>query len=284
MNKIIIIGAPRSGTNILRDVLTSFKYVGTWPCDEINLIWRYNYSRYPNDEFFIDMVQKNNSEYIRKQFEKLGANYSLETVVEKTCANSLRVGFVNKILPDAKYIFIYRNGFDAVSSAKKRWTSSFDLKYTMKKLRFVPYQDVPYYGYNFIKNRITRAFSDEKRLKTWGPVIEEFDSIDSMSLNEICAYQWKKCIKNSLRDFSKIDETKILKVKYEDFVTNPFETVEKICNYSGINPESKVIQRVIKNVSAKSIGKYKKELSASEIDLVGGIISEEMKALGYEVG
>jgi 6-pyruvoyl-tetrahydropterin synthase len=284
MNKLIIIGAPRSGTNILRDVLTSFKKVGTWPCDEINLIWRYNNSRYPNDEFSVDMAKKNNSEYIRKQFEKLGANYSLETVVEKTCANSLRVGFVNKILPDAKYIFIYRNGFDAVASAKKRWTSSFDLKYTMKKLRFVPYQDFPYYGYNFIKNRITRAFSDEKRLKTWGPVIEEFDSIDSMSLNEICAYQWKKCIKNSLRDFSKIDETRFFKVKYEEFVTNPFETVEKICNYSGINPEIKVIERAIKNVSAKSIGKYKKELSASEIDLVGGIISEEMKALGYEFG
>jgi len=33
---IIIVGAPRSGTNMLRDVLTSFDGVCTWPCDEIN--------------------------------------------------------------------------------------------------------------------------------------------------------------------------------------------------------------------------------------------------------
>ena len=40
-NTVIIIGAPRSGTNILRDTLTSLSNVGTWGCDEIPylVIW-----------------------------------------------------------------------------------------------------------------------------------------------------------------------------------------------------------------------------------------------------
>ena len=38
---VVIIGAPRSGTNMLRDVLTSLPGFATWPCDEINLIWRH---------------------------------------------------------------------------------------------------------------------------------------------------------------------------------------------------------------------------------------------------
>ena len=36
---VIIIGAPRSGTNMLRDILTNFEGIETWPCDEINYIW-----------------------------------------------------------------------------------------------------------------------------------------------------------------------------------------------------------------------------------------------------
>ena len=50
IQKVIIIGAPRSGTNILRDVLTSFDGICTWPCDEINYIWRHGNAKYPSDE------------------------------------------------------------------------------------------------------------------------------------------------------------------------------------------------------------------------------------------
>ena len=38
---VVIIGAARSGTNMLRDVLVKLPGVGTWPCDEINYIWRH---------------------------------------------------------------------------------------------------------------------------------------------------------------------------------------------------------------------------------------------------
>ena len=41
MIPIIIIGAPRSGTNILRNTLTTFFEIGTWDCDEIPYIWLY---------------------------------------------------------------------------------------------------------------------------------------------------------------------------------------------------------------------------------------------------
>ena len=34
---VVIIGAPRSGTNMLRDVLVGVGGYATWPCDEINL-------------------------------------------------------------------------------------------------------------------------------------------------------------------------------------------------------------------------------------------------------
>ena len=99
---VIIIGAPRSGTNMLRDVLTSLPGVATWPCDEINYIWRHGNVRYPSDELRPDMARTAVRKYIRKQFDWVAGKYQAHTGVEKTCANSLRVGFVDRVVPDAK--------------------------------------------------------------------------------------------------------------------------------------------------------------------------------------
>ena len=65
-------------------------------------------------------------------------------MVEKTCANSLRISFVNEVVPEAKYIFIYRDGIDSTGSAKLRWTAELDIHYILKKVRFVPMMDLPY--------------------------------------------------------------------------------------------------------------------------------------------
>ena len=48
---LVIIGAGRSGTNMLRDVLCRMPGLGTWPCDEINYIWRHGNRAHPDDEF-----------------------------------------------------------------------------------------------------------------------------------------------------------------------------------------------------------------------------------------
>ena len=42
---VIIIGAGRSGTNMLRDLLAQLPQFSTWPCDEINYIWRHSAKR-----------------------------------------------------------------------------------------------------------------------------------------------------------------------------------------------------------------------------------------------
>ena len=54
MQVVFIIGAPRSGTNMLRNILTNFDGVKTWPCDEINYILRHGNVRHPSDEFGVE--------------------------------------------------------------------------------------------------------------------------------------------------------------------------------------------------------------------------------------
>ena len=80
LKPVIILGAPRSGTNMLRDILCQHPNLITWDCDEINPIWKYsNYSK--SDELkpidCNDKIQK----YIYKIF-KISKNNS-RTVVKK---------------------------------------------------------------------------------------------------------------------------------------------------------------------------------------------------------
>ena len=86
---------------MLRDVLTSLPEFTTWPCDEINYVWRHGNVRYPSDEFPAELARPSVRAYIRSAFQQIGEGSPHEQVVEKTCANSLRVAFVNRVLPEA---------------------------------------------------------------------------------------------------------------------------------------------------------------------------------------
>ena len=130
---IIIIGAARSGTNMLRDCLTHFEGIGTWPCDEINLVWCHGNRDFASDEFGVAQANATARRYIRGAFARLARRRHLAFVVEKTCANSVRVPFVDEILPEARYIYIVRDGRDATASAMKRWVAQVDLLYLLRK-------------------------------------------------------------------------------------------------------------------------------------------------------
>ncbi|MDZ7846842.1 MAG: sulfotransferase [Owenweeksia sp.] len=155
---VIIIGAGRSGTNILRDSICSLPGFETWPCDEINYIWRHGNIGKATDRFTPEDARPSVKKFIRSQFEKFQRSSGAGTVVEKTCANSLRVAFINEILPGARYIFIVRNGYDVTSSAMARWRATLDLDYILKKARYVPKSDIPYYASRYLANRIKKFF------------------------------------------------------------------------------------------------------------------------------
>jgi hypothetical protein len=280
---IIIIGAPRSGTNMLRDILCEFKGVGTWPCDEINYIWRYGNMSLETDQFSKSLVTPKIKKYINKKFDELAQKNDLDVVIEKTCANSLRVPFVDEIVEDAKYIFIYRDGVDAAGSAKKRWTAKLDIPYILKKVRYVPLTDLPYYGVRYLWHRVYKLFSKEKRLALWGPQFNGLDeALKKYSLEEVGALQWKKCVDLSEEAFDNISEDRLVRVKYEDFVTNPQEELKKILEKFHIKYNDDEIKEYTKNVSSKSLGKGRKAFDKEQTEKITSLIKDSLQRYGYE--
>ncbi|MFO7971893.1 MAG: sulfotransferase [Desulfobacterales bacterium] len=278
----IIIGAPRSGTNMMRDVLTSLSGVATWPCDEINYIWRHGNVRHPSDEFKSDMARPQVCSYIRRQFDWVAKKYQVHTVVEKTCANSLRVGFVDRVVPEAKYIFIRRDGLDVVSSAIKRWKAGLDIRYLTRKARFVPAFDLPYYASSFLWNRIYRLLSREERLAFWGPKLDGMEELlVRYSLEEVCAIQWKRCVDKAEEVLAEIPAERWTEVSYESFVKKPEEEFKRIAEFLGMRALSDSIARAVKGASPRSIGKGRRDLGAEAIDRLMPFIQQTMLRYGY---
>ena len=280
--KVIIIGAPRSGTNMLRNVLTRLPGMETWPCDEINYIWRHGNALYPSDEFPLKFARPEVVHYIRGQFDKFFHSSNCQYVVEKTCANSLRVDFVDAILPDAKYLFIYRDGLDVVSSAMKRWKAELDIPYLFAKIRFVPVPDLPFYGLHYLWNRMHRLLSRDKRLAYWGPRLTGMDPLLSQyDLSEICALQWQRCVESAQQSFDSMPAGKVVQVRYEDFVKDGPEELARICDFLGRSGSKELIKKALCGVSAQSVGKGHNELGAERLSRILPLIGKTLERYGY---
>ncbi|WP_280551789.1 sulfotransferase [Halomonas sp. 25-S5] len=281
-NNVIIIGAPRSGTNMLRDVLCQFEGVATWPCDEINYLWRHGNVRHPSDEIPAERATPAVQSYMRKQFEWVAQRYNAHTVVEKTCANSLRVPFVDRAVPDARYVYIYRDGLDTTGSAKLRWQAKLDIPYLLEKVRFVPLTDLPYYGTRYLWSRVYRLFSREKRLAFWGPALDGMPEIlERHSLNEVCALQWQRCVENAEAAFTDMPPDRVIRVRYEDFVRDPEAQLKRLLAFLELEVPEEELRRAVAGVSSKSIGKGRASLEEGEVKRLESLIGEALERYGY---
>jgi hypothetical protein len=279
---VIIIGAPRSGTNMLRDALTEFPGIGTWPCDEINYVWRHGNVRHPSDEFTADMASDRVQRFVRRQFDWVARRYRVQTVVEKTCANSLRVPFVDAVMPDARYVFVRRDGLDAIASAMQRWRGKADVRYLVRKARFVPAGDLPYYGIRYLGHRAYRLFSREGRVGSWGPRLDGMDDLLARySLAEVCALQWRRCVESAHAALAAMPAQRWIEVSYEDFVRDPAAELGRIGAFLGSDLSSEHRQRAVGAVRGGSIGKGRAALEPDARARIEPIVGDTLARFGY---
>ena len=279
---VVIIGAPRSGTNILRDTICKIPGISSWPCDEINYIWRHGNLSYPSDEIPATKASSSIKKYIHKSFAYIKKKTESEIIIEKTCANSLRVPFVEAIFPNAKYIFIIRDGIDVTSSAKKRWTAKIDITYILKKVPFVPIFDLPYYAIKYLWVRLYKLISREKRLAVWGPSLNGMHQIlQKYNLNEVCALQWQRCVQKSEDAFSNISSDRVFRVRYENFVNEPKKELSKIQNFIGKKVDPETIDKAINDVKSEDVGKGRKILNSGEVKEIENLIKDTLQYYDY---
>ena len=233
---VILFGAPRSGTQMYRDMICGHPEIVTWPFNEMTYMWRYGNRDYPTDEIPVRLLTKKTANYIRNSFIKLGKRSGCRIVVDKTCHNCLRPNFVSAVFPEAKFIYLIRHGMDVVPSTVKRSESPPPLREYLRVLS-IPRGDIPYYVTRAIWNHGGLLRPGNRSVRVWGPKFEGMEELaKSRPIHEVSAHQWVRHMELTDRFFANSRfESRLLRVRYEEVTREPRRELERVFTYLNVS-------------------------------------------------
>jgi hypothetical protein len=163
-------------------------------------------------------------------------------MLEKTPKNSLRVPFLARVFPEARFIYLYRDPRQVLSSMIEAWTTG----------RFRTYPQLP--GW-------TGAPWSLLLVPGWRELI-------GRPLHEIVAAQWNSATRLLLDDLEALPADRITIVRYDRLVADPAAEIRRLCAATGLDwDEPELALRLSKyTVSPPSADKWRRH--AAEIEAV----------------
>ena len=279
-NPVILIGAARSGTTLLGELLSQSPEVAYWL--EPKYIWRYGNPSAKDDIRTKAEATQKVKHYIYNTFLKHKNKKAKDIFIEKTPSNVFRIEFINEIFPNAKYVHIIRDGRDVSLSAEKKWTSTPDRSALLRRLTSneIPLSEIAYYGIDFFRDVIGRIFLPKKGF-IWGPHfqgIREFRR--SHTIIETCAQQWLSSVEHSLNEFNNIDSSRIFEIRYEKLIQQPDSVLSELSDFIGLKDSDPILNYAY-NIIRANIREHYTEEEQMKIDKILPIIYNQLKALQY---
>lgn len=276
---IVLIGAARSGTKVMRDSLSVATGIPAVPYD-VGYIWRYG-----NDAAIDDCLQVADIRpRTRRLVESFLARYADADgrLIEKTVGNTLRVGFVADLLPGAVYVHLVRDGVDVAESTRRQWQEPADVSYLRDKLRHFPMRLVPTYGRKYALSMLRRRLAHDSRVATWGPRYRGIDAdLASVDLLTVCARQWRESLQMASADLAALGAP-VIEVRYEEFIKQPGETLRRVARFAGLKPDDRNIETAASMVRPDRAGTGSNNLSDAELQTLDAEIGDLLVDWGYQ--
>jgi Sulfotransferase domain len=184
------------------------------------------------------------------------------------------------VLPEGKFVFLVRDGRDVVASAMKRWRAGLDLHYTLRKARFVPFGDFPFYAARFACLRLDALRSRERRLPSWGPRFAGIDECVAMRpLAEVCARQWSESVLQAAKSFAPFPTSTYRVVHYEKLAVNTTEELARIAAFCGVPTSAEQVSRIAQEITDCSVDKWRTDGSADAVASIEPLIESTFQRL-----
>ncbi len=276
---VIILAAPRSGSTLLFETISAAPDTWTIGGESHHVIeglqalnpnsGLIDSNRLTGDHVDHQMAQFIRSRFARQLKDRDGQDFLRRTdiqrlrFIEKTPKNALRLPFLEKIFPDALYVFLFRDVRSNLSSMMEAWRAR----------RWVTYPN----------------------LKGWqGPpwsllLPPDWQKLNGQPLEEICAFQWESANRILLDDLEKIPRHRWTCINYQLLLDNPESAVDQLCAFAGLEVDERLRQRVQKPLPLSRLthtqpaaDKWRK--NETEIESVLGSlqgIEARLQTLGY---
>ena len=277
---IIIVGAPRSGTKMLRELLKLHALV-VGALYEKERIWCHGNKDKTGMALHSRDLTPNIKRHIRDYFHKQASKNRGKRIVDKSAANSLRLEFVRELFPSSPIIHIVRDGRDASCSIRERWRSPLDIRYIFKNKTF-PVEELPYFMKRQLKRYFEKLLRGREHVRTWGPMFDDMeDLLNTYSMLEVCGIQWKRCTESALAGLEKLEPGTFIQVKYEDVVSDPVKIMEQIRKFLNLTVSDHFLVRCSDYVNSSSVGSWRNHLTSDESGLLMKHIQDTLLRLGY---
>lgn len=212
---VFVVGCSRSGTTVTYETLAaapgllSFGY-------EIPQFWNGLYGPLNNgwDSEAASAEQarpEHRTAAFRYFYQHLGAG----RVLDKTCINTLRIPYLQKLFPEARFVFIHRDGRDNISSMMDGWRQGrvdggFGLsQFFGPSPEAVAINDGEFQEWHFFLPPGWRAYNQA-------------------SLEEVCAFQWISANRMALDASRSVPEKQWIRIRYEDILERPVELFQEV--------------------------------------------------------
>jgi len=127
--------------------------------------------------------------------------------LEKTPKNSLRVPFFNQIFPDARFIMLWREPRENLSSIIEAWRAG----------RWITYRNLD--GYS----------------GPWSLLLPPaWRAMNGRSLGEIAAFQWEAANRTALDDLQQLPRSRWTVINYADLIAAPEACIRGVCEFAGL--------------------------------------------------
>lgn len=234
---VFVVAAPRSGSTLLFETLAgnrAFWSLGDESHRQIESIGALNpraqgyasnrlEAQHATNEvraalfgnFLTDLRDSDGRQLAELTAEQLPDRFRL---LEKTPKNALRIPFLRTLFPDARFIFLYRNPRDNLSSLLDSWRSG----------RFRTYPELP--GWDG---------------ETWSHLlVPGWQELAGKPLAEVVTTQWKTTIETILADLAELPEEQWCMVDYADLLQDTAGTIEALCRFCDVPFGGRMQQRV----------------------------------------
>ena len=217
---IFIVAAPRSGSTLLFETLAHSQGLSTvggeahWLVESIDGLRPGAPGVASNRLTAADVTDGYRNHVVNQILERLVDNTGAlvgaddpRTFLEKTPKNALRIPFFDAIFPKARFIFLWRDPRENISSIMEAWHSG----------RFTTYRQLP--GFR----------------GPWSLLLPpDYPQVSEKTLEEVAAFQWERTNQIVLDDLGALDPARWTSVNYADLVADPRGVVTRLMDFAGV--------------------------------------------------
>ena len=268
---IVILGAPRSGTTILSQLLKHHPQL--YLANEPRILWKYGNDR-RSDALRPEHATAAIRGHIRGELARQIRAEGRTRLLEKTPSNSLRVDFVDAVLDDCIFIHVLRSGRESVLSIREYWrghATGVRGKQLWVRLKEMRLRQIPHYSREFVRRAAGKVAPGMAGPAVWGPrppgIVEMARDLD---LLEVCAWQWRMCVEAACQAGRQLPPQRYTEVRLEDLDQ---AELQRIMNYCGLAPSDEVMSEYTRRFDSTAPTGRTKDADESDVERVDRLLA-----------